>query len=54
MALTQPAVDVGRSPSWHEAQFVGVAPPARWNLPPVHVLLLAWQETQSPNATLAP
>src|SRR5882724_11851820 len=53
VVLFQLAVEVGRSPSWHESQLDGVVPPCRWNLPPVQLLLLAWQETQSARATLA-
>ena len=51
--LFQLAVEVGRSPSWQETQLDGELLPIRCNLPPVQLLLLAWQETQSASATLA-
>ena len=51
--LSHPAVERGRSPSWHDAQVEGVLPPCRWNLPPVQLAVLAWHETQSASAAAA-
>ena len=50
--LIQPTVDVGRSPEWQDRQLVGVALPARWNLPPVHEVKdpLTWHVVHSPVA----